>query len=91
MNLRRLTIGPRMALGFGVLIVLMVGLGGYSFYKLEVINSINHEVTDDWLPGTRLAGELGTSVMHFRVYGLRLMADQDPEEVKQNVTRICMG
>lgn len=84
MSLRSLSIGPRLTLAFGILIGLLVLLGGYALTKMADMQEVTDEINEDWLPGVRSVGDLGTSVMRFRVFSLRMVADTDPADVDSN-------
>lgn len=88
MTLRALNIGPRLASGFGLLILLIVGLGSFSLLELSGMEEVSQEINEDWLPGVRSVGDLGTAVMRYRVYTLRMAADRDPAAVNANERRL---
>jgi len=88
MFLRALKIGPRLALGFGVLIALMLALGGFALLKINDINQIASEINEEWLPGIRATGDLRTSVTRYRVFTLRVAAEDDVDLVGSNVRRM---
>jgi len=88
MFLRALKIGPRLALGFGILIALMLVLGGFA---LQRINDINHralEINEEWMPGVRATGDLSTAVNLYRVFTLRVAAEDDVDLAGNNIRRM---
>lgn len=88
MTLRALNIGPRLASGFGVLILLIVGLGSFSLVELSDMEEVSREINEDWLPGVRSVGDLSAGMMRYRVYTLRMAADRDPSAVNANERRL---
>ncbi len=88
MFLRALNIGPRLAAGFGALLLLLIGLGVFALYEMSKMDDISTEINEDWLPGVRAVGDLGTSMMRYRVFTLRVAADEDPVMVEQNIERL---
>ncbi len=88
MFLRALNIGPRLAAGFGALLLLLIGLGVFALYEMSQMDEISTEINDDWMPGVRAVGDLGTSIMRYRVFTLRVAADEDPVMVEQNIERM---
>mgnify|MGYP003144031611 CR=1 FL=1 len=88
MFLRALNIGPRLAAGFGVMLLLLVGLGVFALSQMGRMNDISTEINEDWLPGVRAVGDLGTAMMRYRVFTLRVAADEDPVMVEQNIGRL---
>ena len=88
MFLRALNIGPRLAVAFGVLIVFLVGLGGGSLYGMSRMEGASNDINRNWLPSIRAVGDLGTSVMRYRVFVLRVAGDRDPLRFEHNVQRM---
>lgn len=88
MFLRALNIGPRLAAGFGAVLLLLIGLGLFALYEMARMDEISTEINEDWLPGVRAVGDLGTSMMRYRVFTLRAAADEDPVMVEQNIERM---
>ncbi|WP_341938941.1 methyl-accepting chemotaxis protein [Marinimicrobium sp. C2-29] len=88
MFLRALNIGPRLAAGFGVLLLLLISQGIFALYEMSQMDEISTEINEDWLPGVRAVGDLGTSIMRYRVFTLRVAADDDPVMVKENIERL---
>ena len=88
MFLRALNIGPRLAAGFGVMLFLLIGLGLFALYEMARMDEISSEINDEWMPAVRAVGDLGTSIMRYRVFTLRTAADEDPVMVEQNIERM---
>lgn len=63
-------------------------LGGYALVKMADMQRVTKQINEDWLPGVRAVGDMGTSVMRFRVFSLRLIADTDPKDVDNNEARL---
>ncbi len=55
---RNLKIGRKLGLGFGLIEVMMMGLGIFAVAELSKVNSNTVDVATNWLPSVRTLGEL---------------------------------
>ena len=60
------TIGTKVLLAFGVVLLTTAALGGFSVDRLGRVNAAAAEIRDSYLPATRLLGEIGTVSFRYR-------------------------
>ncbi|MFN7917925.1 MAG: methyl-accepting chemotaxis protein [Vicinamibacterales bacterium] len=75
--MQKMTIGKRLALGFGTVIAIVSILGAYTFYELRTIQAASDRVVLDALPGTALTGAITASVKTAYAEGLEHVAATD--------------
>lgn len=96
MNLRRMNIGPRAALCFGLICLMLIGLGLVSLHKANELDEAERFVETNVLPSIRLLGTLDREFVSIRANNARLRNPIEPserrakaaEEVQQNRARI---
>lgn len=66
---------------FASLILAIMCLGGVSVYSLGRMDTQNKEITNNWLPSVKTAGELNTTIGAIRRSRGQLMLAQTPEQV----------
>lgn len=64
--MRNLKVAFKIALSFGVLLVLMASFGIFSLFKMSVINDQSTEIAENWLPSVEVVGRLDTLVGNYR-------------------------
>ena len=88
MSLRRLNIAPRAGLGFGLMALLVVLLGGFSLQQMTHMRQQAEQVDDNWLPSVISVGRMTQDMLRIRALTLRLLIDPAPAAQQQNRTRI---
>lgn len=79
--LRSMKIGARLTLGFGLLALIVLGLGVLSLAKMDVINDSSEEVATNWVPSLDTLGSLNISVLRYRAFTLRLLIYPEPAQL----------
>jgi methyl-accepting chemotaxis protein len=78
MALRTLKIAPRLAAGFGLMALIVLGLGLFSMSQMSNMREQSREVDAHWLPAIAALGDMNMHMMRVRVFSLRLFtADTD--------------
>jgi len=54
----KMQMAPKLGLGFGSVLLLVIVLGGFSILELSHVNSNTVEIATDWLPSVRTAASL---------------------------------
>ena len=83
MTVRNMNIAPRAGLGFGVLALLVFGLGAFALLQMSSMRKQSHLVESKWLPSVMELGTLGQDLMRIRTLTLRLMLNRDPGALQQ--------
>lgn len=77
--LRNMKIGPRLALGFGLLTLLILILGIFSLQKMTIMNKDNEAIIHNWLPSIEHLATTNLSIMRYRIYALGQILRPEPE------------
>ncbi|MDO8342967.1 MAG: methyl-accepting chemotaxis protein [Cellvibrio sp.] len=72
-------IGPRLALGFGLLTLLILILGVFSLQKMTIMNKDNEAIIHNWLPSIEHLATMNLSIMRYRIYALGQILRPEPE------------
>ena len=88
MTVRNMNIAPRAALGFGVLALLVFGLGAFALMQMSSMRKQSDLVESKWLPSVMELGTMGQDLMRIRTLTLRLMLNRSPDALQENYTKI---
>jgi methyl-accepting chemotaxis protein len=88
MSIRSLNIAPRAALGFGVLAMMVFGLGAFALLQMSNMRAQSDLVDDNWLPSVMAVGDMSQDMMRLRALTMRLLINRDPQAQAQNVAKI---
>lgn len=85
MMLRKLSIAPRAALGFGLMALLVLLLGTWSLLMQARINQQSQDLHDNLVPSIVLLGDLQQSTLKVQALTLRVLAERDPQKTAQTI------
>ncbi|SEI72686.1 methyl-accepting chemotaxis protein [Pseudomonas sp. NFR16] len=88
MTVRNMNIAPRAALGFGVLALLVFGLGAFALMQMSSMRKQSDLVEGKWLPSVIELGSVGQDIMRIRTLTLRLMLNRSPEALRVNIAKL---
>ncbi len=89
---KHLKIGKRLAIGFAVLVLLIVATGAFSAQRMGVAQDVVVEITNKEVPAIRDLGRLATMLAEYRVSERGLVAGyQDPEKVAEYTGELVAG
>ena len=80
---KNLKFATQIALGFGALLILMLGLGLFAIVQLAKVNQTSTDMELNWMPSVRITQELNTNTSDFRVDELQHILSTGPEEMTQ--------
>ncbi|MCK9801836.1 methyl-accepting chemotaxis protein [Pseudomonas sp. MAFF 302030] len=89
MSLRNLNIAPRAGLGFGLLALMVFGLGAFALMQMANMRQQSEAVERNWLPSVMAVGEMSQDLLRIRALTLRLLINRDPQSVTQNTSKIA--
>ena len=89
MSLRNLNIAPRAGLGFGLLALMVFGLGAFALMQMANMRQQSEAVERNWLPSVMAVGEMSQDLLRIRALTLRLLINRDPQSVTQNASKIA--
>src|SRR5260370_9406440 len=84
-NLRVLT---QLMLGFSAVIVLLIGLGGFSLFEMSAQNTHVAQLCDNWLPAVRSSLQMQTGLLNIRIGEFAIEVAQTPSAVQAAERRI---
>ena len=86
--LRCVSIGARFAVGFGVLILILVGIGLFSLSQMGRLQGATDEFNRYWLPSLDRIQRLGAGVATLRLEGQRFRASRDENARRASIVQI---
>jgi len=81
MKLQNFRIGARLTVGFAVLGLLMLLQGVFALYSMSNMHKVTENIDKNTLPSLQHLAALNLNVMRMRVFTLRLLIAQNPEDV----------
>jgi methyl-accepting chemotaxis protein len=63
----KMRVMSKLLLSFGIVLLIMVGLGWFSTFQLAEVNDKSTEISGNWLPSTRITSRLNTLSSDFRI------------------------
>ena len=89
---KHLKIGKRLAIGFAVLVLLIVATGAFSAQRMGVAQGVVVEITNKEVPAIRDLGRLATMLAEYRVSERGLVAGyENPEKVAEYTGELVAG
>ena len=85
MSIRNLNIAPRAGLGFGLLALMVFGLGAFALMQMSNMREQSDEVDNNWLPSVMAVGEINQDLLRVRALTMRLLINRDPQALASNV------
>jgi methyl-accepting chemotaxis protein len=79
MSLGALSIRTKLFLSFGLVFLLVAGLGGAALMQLRAVNAVAREMRDERVPNVQLLGKIQVLVLRTRTNGARLITADTPE------------
>ncbi|MGI4840912.1 MAG: methyl-accepting chemotaxis protein [Janthinobacterium lividum] len=79
MNLRNLNIAPRAALCFGLITLLVIALGGFSYVQLGKLRATEQDIETNWMASVQTTDDIQIAMLNARLESLRLLASNDAE------------
>nr|WP_298120310.1 methyl-accepting chemotaxis protein [uncultured Pseudoxanthomonas sp.] len=89
---KHLKIGKRLAIGFAVLVLLIVATGAFSAQRMGVAQDVVLDITKKEVPAIRDLGRMATMLAEYRVSERGLVAGyEDPEKVAEYTGELIAG
>ena len=76
MSIRSLNIAPRAGLGFGLLALMVFGLGAFALVQMSNMRAQSDQVDDNWLPSVMAVGEMNQDMLRLRALTMRLLINR---------------
>jgi len=84
-----LKIGRRLALGFFILLALLILVSGTAISRLGVVNAATSDLSTNWLYATRALGEYGAALSTMRRGEALTVMAKSPQDLDQQAQRIA--
>ncbi|MEE4801130.1 methyl-accepting chemotaxis protein [Pseudomonas alliivorans] len=78
MNLRSLNISRRASLCFGIITVLLVGLGVFSYVQMGHLRAAEQNISLNSLPSVQVIDDIQVALLHARLESIRMLATTEP-------------
>jgi methyl-accepting chemotaxis protein len=78
-----MNVSSKLALGFGVLIILVIILGIISIQKMSHVNDQSTIITENWMPSIKVVEEINTGAADFRIAQYDRILSKTPEGMKK--------
>ncbi|RON49685.1 methyl-accepting chemotaxis protein [Pseudomonas frederiksbergensis] len=88
MSIRSLNIAPRASLGFGLLALMVFGLGAFALLQMSNMRAQSDQVDNNWLPSVMSVGDMSQDMLRLRALTMRLLINRDPGALAQNVSKL---
>ncbi len=80
MSLRSMKLTPRSLLSFGLICLMLLGLGGIALDRMNEIHKSTLALENDWLPSIREAGKIEATLLRLRLEVLHFAAEGDDKK-----------
>lgn len=87
MMLRRLKVGPRAALGFAAVALLVIILGLFAQNQMQSIHNGTLKVLDNTLPSTVALGSISDKMLRLRIISFRILVDREESQLRGSISR----
>jgi len=84
-----LKIGKKLALGFGIVELLMITLGVFSIIQLSKVNASTVDIATNWLPSVKVLGEIHSITADIRRHELNHVLRTDKQQEAEEVAAIA--
>ncbi len=88
MHIKNLLIWQRLALGFGVVILLLMLLAGLSYLRIGALNSEVDLIVNDRYPNTATANKIKADINDVARSMLNILIMTDPDQIKKELANI---
>ena len=85
MNIRSMNIGSRAGIGFTIIALLVLVMGGIALFQAHQMDDAAAEIRNEWLPAVEAVGEVGSSLGRARALTLRTLILEEKSELNTTV------
>lgn len=85
MNIRSMNIGSRAGIGFTIIALLVLVMGGIALFQAYQMDDAAAEIRNEWLPAVEAVGEVGSSLGRARALTLRTLMLEEKSELNTTV------
>lgn len=85
MNIRSMNIGSRAGIGFTIIALLVLVMGGIALFQAYQMDDAAAEIRNEWLPAVEDVGEVGSGLGRTRALTLRTLTMKEGDQLKETV------
>lgn len=85
MNIRSMNIGSRAGIGFTIIALLVLVMGGIALFQAHQMDDAAAEIRNEWLPAVEAVGVVGSSLGRARALTLRTLILEEKSELNTTV------
>ncbi len=78
MNLRSMNISRRASLCFGIITLILIGLGAFSYVQIGHLRGAEQNIEENSLPSIQVVDDIQIALLHARLESIRMLASTDP-------------
>jgi methyl-accepting chemotaxis protein len=90
MSLRSLNIAPRASLGFALIAMLVVALGGFAASRIAQIHDASLEMQNNQVPSISNLGDMLENTLRLRILSFRVLINREPASLSEADSRIAV-
>jgi len=91
MNLRSYMIATRASLCFGIITLLVIALGGFSYLQLGKLRDTEQDIEKNWLASIQTTDDIHIAVLEARLESIRLLAATTPEARSAAISQLSQA
>lgn len=91
MNLRSYKIATRASLCFGIITLLVIALGGFSYLQLGKLRDTEQDIEKNWLASIQTTDDIHIAVLEARLESIRLLAATTPEARSAAISQLAQA
>jgi methyl-accepting chemotaxis protein len=80
---KKMKFGTLVGSGYALVLLLMLGIGGFAIVQMAKLNGLSTEMATNWLPSVRIVEVLDTNTSDFRVLEYQHILADKPEEMRK--------
>ncbi len=81
--LKDMKVAGKLGLGFGLILLFILGLGIMSLQRMSVVNDQSTILAQNWMPSIKLVEEINTSTSDLRLYEFEHVLTQTPQDMQK--------
>ena len=81
--LQNMKVAGKLGLGFGLILLFIVGLGIMSLQRMSVVNEQSTILTENWMPSIKVVEEINSNTSDLRLYEFEYVLTQTPQDMEK--------
>ena len=81
--LKNMKVAGKLGLGFGLILLFIVGLGIMSLQRMSVVNDQSTILAENWMPSIKVVEEINTNTSDLRLYEFEHVLTQTPQDMEK--------